>query len=79
MKNRLDNMKIILILLNQFGHNLCHISDVDTVWTRGGKRPPPPGSKYLSQICSQSHIKLTNNDSNKDFKSDFKIGLKIGL
>ena len=25
---------------NQFGHNLCHISDVDTVWTWGTNVPP---------------------------------------
>ena len=48
------------------------ISDVDTVWAWGDKRPPPPsppGSKYFSEIFSPSHIKLTYNNPNKDFKS----------
>ena len=54
------------------------ISDVDTVWTWGDKRPPP-GSKYFSEIFSLSHIKLTNNNPNKDFKSveKFSLGRKI--
>ena len=33
----------------------------------GGDKRPPPESKYLSEIFSSSHIKLTNNKPNKDF------------
>ena len=35
----------------------------------GGQTSPPPISKYLSEIYSPSHVKLTNNNPIKDFKS----------
>ena len=45
------------------------LSDVDTVSTWGNKRPSPLRDKYFSEVFSQSHVKLTNNNPNKDFKS----------
>ena len=44
------------------------MSDVDTVWTWGDKRPPA-GNEILQYNFSRSHIKLTYNNPNKDFKS----------
>ena len=41
------------------------ISEVNTVWTWGDKRPPPI-SKYFSEIFSPSHINLTNNNHKKN-------------
>ena len=61
------------------------MSEVDTVWAWGGQTSTPPINKYLSEIFSPSHIKLTNNNSNKDSKSvkrpwgveKFKLDRKI--
>ena len=45
------------------------MSEVDTVWTRGGKTSTPPIIKYFSEIFSSKHIKLTNYNPNMNFKS----------
>ena len=49
--------------INQFGHKRCaHRLDM-------GTNVPPLSNKYLSEIFSPRHIKLTKNNPNNDFKS----------